>query len=336
MTSISIGIVGAGEITRRAHLPVLINMPGVKVDWLSDLDPGRSESLGRAFGITAAHWLPPGEMPACDVVLLAIPVEARSEYLSHFAAGSTAVFCEKPFSLTASGHLQILGDFPAHALGCGYMRRFFRSSMLLRRLVAERTFGSLLKMDVNEGNRSKGSGVDSSFLDDARLGPARGVLTDLGSHSLDLALHISGADAFEVKSCDRVMDGSVDRKVNAGIELRLPAESPGTPVDLHYGVSWLDRQDNRIRLTFEHAVVWSELTPSSDVYLGDPDKRAGRIALTSSAAGATTYNQAFYLEWMEFLEGLRKKRESLVSARSALLTTTLVERLLQDGGAPND
>jgi predicted dehydrogenase len=83
-------------------------------------------------------------------------------------------------------------------------------------------------------------------------------------------------------------------------------------------------------------VVWSELAPSGEVYLGDPERPARRITLTSPAGGATTYNQAFYLEWTDFLDGIRQKKESLVSARSALLTTALVERLLQDGGGPND
>ena len=327
MQELRIGIVGAGEVTRRAHLPVLMNMPGTTIAWLLDHKPERADSLGRAFGVTAIRATRNDELPPCDVVLLATPVEVRGEYLGHFRLTPTAILCEKPFALTAAAHTKAIGEFPPHRLGCGYMRRYYRSTMLLRRIVAEGLFGPLWAISIHEGNRSKGSGVDSSFLDDRYTGAARGVLADLGSHSIDLALHISGAQTFRVKSLARVMDGSVDRKVDASVDLDCSTLPGGHSVDLNYGVSWLDRQDNCIRLTFEHATVWSGLAPSSEVYVGDPKRPDDAITVTSPVIGASTFNQAFYLEWKDFLDGVRQCRESLVSARSALLTTTLVEEL---------
>jgi predicted dehydrogenase len=229
--------------------------------------------------------------------------------------------------MTAAEHIRVLGLFAPHTLVCGFMRRFFRNTMLLRRIVSQEIFGPLLQIDIGEGDRSKGSGVDASFLDDPRLGASRGVLADLGSHSIDLAIHLSGATAFDVQTCSRILDGSVDRKVSAAVKLnRESAQRPS--VDLNYGVSWLDRQTNQIRLRFPHTCLWSELAVTGDVYIGDPATPRERITLTSAMPGATTYNQAFYLEWRDFLDNLRVRRESLISARSALLTTSLVESLL--------
>ena len=96
-------------------------------------------------------------------------------------------------------------------------------------------------------------------------------------------------------------------------------------------MSWLDRQANRICLRFERAVVWSELSVAGSVYMGDPESPASCTALTSHLSGATTLNQAFYLEWRAFLDGLNARCESQVSGRSALLTTKLVEGLLAHG-----
>jgi predicted dehydrogenase len=328
MQPLSIGIVGAGAITRKSHLPVLMNTPDVTVAWIHDVRSESATAVADAYGVQSVSSRAPHQLPACDVALLAIPVEARSEYLRHFAALGTAVFCEKPFAMYAAEHAKVLADFAPHALGAGYMRRMFRSAMLLRRIVREGMFGSLRRIDISEGNRSKGSGADTSFLDDPRLGASRGVLTDLGSHSVDLALHVSGASSFDVQSCARVMDGAVDRKVTAKLRLHGVAADPVAPVDMHYGVSWLDRQDNKIRLTFDRATVWSALGPSSEVYVGDPVHPRDAISLACEATGATTYNQAFYLEWLHFLEGVRTNTESLVSAHSALLTTALIEALL--------
>jgi predicted dehydrogenase len=336
MDDLLIGIVGAGEVTRRAHLPVLLNMPGVRVAWLHDHRAERADSLARSYGVTPIHATRNDEMPPCDVALLAIPVEVRGDYLNYFRQNSTAILCEKPFALTAAEHAKAIGEIPPHRLGCGYMRRFYRSTMVLRQIVVEGFFGPLLAMSIYDGDRSKGSGVDSSFLDDTRMGASRGVLADLGSHSIDLALHISGAEAFRVKSLTRVMDGSVDRKVVATVQLDCPTLSGNHSVDLHYGVSWLDRLDNCIRLRFEHATVWSGLAASSEVYVGDPTRPDDAIMLNSPVVGASTFNQAFYLEWRDFLDGVRLTRESLVSARSALLTTALVEQLSIDAAASHD
>ena len=330
--TLSIGIVGAGDITRRAHLPVLMNIPDVTVAWITDHRADRAEALAAAYALQSVRAATPADLPACDVALLAIPVDVRMPYFEHFAARGTAVFSEKPFAMSAADHSKLLEMFPAHALACGYMRRFFRWSVLLRHLVADRSFGPLHSIWIGEGNRSKGSGADASFLDDPRLGASRGVLADLGSHGLDLALHISGADAFEVDTCERVNDGAVDRKVTARIRLFVEQESPRA-VDLDFGVSWLDRQINQIRLGFENASLWSDLSPGGSVFVGEPgDSRVG-ITLQGADDGAATYNQAFYLEWRDFIDSLRAQREPRTSARSAHLTTSMLESLLNFAGA---
>jgi predicted dehydrogenase len=331
--TLSIGIVGAGEITRKSHLPVLVNTPNVEIAWIYDRRPVSARALAQAYGLRAVHSQSPEELPACDVVLLAIPVDARGEYLGHLSSSGTAVLCEKPFALNAAEHSQQIDRFAPYALGAGFMRRFFRSTMLLRQIVAAGTFGPLLKIDISEGNRSKGSPVELSFLDDPRLGASRGVLMDLGSHSIDLALYVSAATGFQVQSCTKVLDGTVDRKLTAAVRLHTAGNESGRLVELNYGVSWLDRQDNRVQLTFEHTKVWSALVPSAEVFVGNPELPQGALRLSPQTLGATTYNQAFYLEWQDFIAGLRAERESTISARSALLTTSLLEMLLTAGGS---
>jgi predicted dehydrogenase len=332
-STLSIGIVGTGEITRRAHLPVLANTPGVRIAWLYDQRPDPARALAHAYGLQAVEAATPAELPPCDVALLAIPVDARGDYLRHFAAHGVAVFCEKPFALSLAQFGGATDGFEPHALGCGYMRRFYRSTLLLRHAVVAGIFGPLVGIDIAEGGRSKGSGVDASFLDDPRLGAARGVLADLGSHSLDLALYIAGASAFSVRASRLTRDGAVDRKVGAEIALQTPASST-RPIDMTYSVSWLDRQHNTIRLRFAHTSVWSGLAPSADVYVGSPDQPAEALTLSAGLGGATTYNQAFFLEWQDFLAGVRARRESSVSARSAWLTTAVLESLLAGDAAP--
>lgn len=331
MARLSVGIVGAGEITRKLHLPVLLSMQDVEVAWLCDRRHSQAATLGKAYGIDSIAAGQPDALPACDIALLAIPVEARGAYLSVFSQRDTAVLCEKPFAASKAEHQKLIESFPAYRLGAGYQRRFHGSTLLLREILTQGWFGPLRGVSLAEGDRSRGSGVDHSFLDDGQAGSLRGVLFDFGTHGIDLVAHLIGAERFEVLSAEVVLDSGVDRKVTARIALEGSHTGSREPVLFDYCVSWLDRQTNIIQLHFEHAIVWSALLPASEVFLGDPARPAACIKLTGPGGGATTPNQAFYMEWRAFLDGVRTQAASPLAARTSLLTTALMEELLARG-----
>src|SRR5215468_3159371 len=154
MHRVSIGIVGAGEITRKIHLPVLLSMPDVEVAWVLDSQRRRAETLAAAYGVRPAAAQSAEAVPACDVALLAIPVEARADYLRVFAQRQTAVLCEKPFAANATDHRRFVEAYPVHRLGSGYMRRFYHSTVLLREVLARAWLGPLRRLSIAEGDRS--------------------------------------------------------------------------------------------------------------------------------------------------------------------------------------
>ena len=61
--------------------------------------------------------------------------------------------------------------------------------------------------------------------------------------------------------------------------------------------------------------------------MGSPGAPRRRHRTDTSANGATTANQAFFLEWQAFLDGVQAQAESMVSAASALPTNALVEEI---------
>jgi predicted dehydrogenase len=327
---VTVGIVGAGDIARKVHLPVLQAMGGVQVAWICDRSEARARQLAAAYAVRALPACAPTELPPADAILLAIPVEARSAYLDSLASGESGVLCEKPFATVSSEHRRISELYPAYRLGCGYMRRFYDSTRTLRHVVAEQWFGRLRRIRIAEGNRSRGSGGDSSFLDGAQPSTAGGVLTDLGSHSIDLALYLTQGRDFRVRACELVLDGRTDRRASASIDL-VTAQEGAPSIELEYCVSWLDPQPNRVELEFESATVFCGIAPGSDVFVGDPGRPAHAYRIVAPERGASTANQAFYLEWRNFLNGLAAREESLISARSAFLTTALVEALHDRG-----
>lgn len=330
MSSVSIGIVGAGEITRKLHLPVLLSMPDVRIAWLCDSRPPQAQKLGEAYGIRSIIPASIEALPACDVALLAIPVEARRNYLEVFRERGVAVLCEKPFAASRSDHEDLVARFPPYALGAGYQRRFYASITLLRDILDRGWFGQLRSITLNEGDRSRGSGVDHSFLDDGRAARTRGVLFDLGTHGIDLVVHLVSPTHFDVLESEVISDAGVDRRVSARVALHGSRTAAGHSVEFNYCVSWLDRQSNLLRLDFERATLWCALSPSAEVHVGNPDRPAESIRMVGSA-GARTPNQAFYLEWRTFLQAVQDRSDSALSARTSLLTTCLMEDLLDKG-----
>jgi len=335
MQTLSVGVVGAGDIAHKVHLPVLLSMPHVHVQWIHDANVARGRSVAAAHGLKAVDARSPQDLPACDIALLAIPVGARAAYHQAFAKRGTGVLAEKPFAASVNDHRALTDMYPPHSLGCGYMRRFYSSTQILRQLVRSAPFGPLRRIVISEGNRTTASRVDRSYIDDPRLSSSGGILSELGCHSLDVALYVTGARGYEVRSCALDLDGAIDRKVTAHFRLTDSGHLPEAGIDVDYCVSWLDRQENRIVLEFEHSFVWTEISPNSDVRMGKIAEASTAMTLIPAARGAVTANQAFYLQWQAFIDGFRAKTESEVSAHSALLSTSVVEALY-DRGRPRD
>jgi predicted dehydrogenase len=332
MQAWSIGIVGAGAIARAMHLPVLLSMPQVRVVWVMDADAERARTVATAYGVPSA-MLPSSlaELPTADVVLLAIPVGARFPYYEALATRGTAVFGEKPFAVNSAEHKKIIGLFAPHRIACGYMRRTFESSVLFKHAISQRWFGPLRSMRISEGTRGTATGYDISAYDDFKASGG-GVLITLGIHSLDLVLYLTGATGFEVLQCRLVMDGSIDRKVEARVRLNGVRAAEGNTCELDYCVSWLDRQENIIEVQFAEARLCAAIPVGSAVELRGADEHSALVTLVPTDPGARTPNQAFFLEWEHFLNGLGAGRPCIVSAHSALLTAELVDALYRGAG----
>lgn len=81
---LTLGIIGAGDIVAKAHLPTISTLEDVSVSWIADRDLQKARSLGRAFGINGCLAVESErELPMADVVLLAVPYGARDEFYSY-------------------------------------------------------------------------------------------------------------------------------------------------------------------------------------------------------------------------------------------------------------
>lgn len=330
MNKFSLGIVGAGAIVQNSHLPVLVNLPNLKIDWIADIDNNRAKLLANAYSIPHIK-LPeaPDKLPDCDVVLLAIPLLPRRLYYEMLSKRGISIFAEKPFALNSNEHSRLQSLFEPHKIGCGYMRRMYSTNQLLRRLIKESWFGPLRRIQIREGDRITKTGINNSYQD-LNNKEGGGILINLGCHALDTAFYITGAKEFSVNKKDIVFDNHTDRKANGQVTFSSLFGQKNTMCEVDFCLSWLDRQKNTIELIFDNLTLISPIAPGGTIDILYRNQGVVSAQLnTRINNGATTSVQAFYLEWKEFLRGLEECRPSLMAAVSAEITAQLIDELLK-------
>ncbi|MDB4564381.1 Gfo/Idh/MocA family oxidoreductase [Mariniblastus sp.] len=327
MKTIKIGIVGAGQIARDVHLPVLKAIQNVKIAWIADTNIVAAQTVGKAYGIEAVH-LTGGvaDLPNCDIALLAIPVHARPEYYEGFAKRSIAVFAEKPLAILAGDHQKYVELFQPHELACGYMKRFFSTTIALRQIIQSKLFGSLNKIRVSDGVRATRTGRDAAFQD-RPFAKGGGVLLQVGCHGLDLACYLTGAQEYKILENAVEVDQGTDRRVESLIHLKQLFGS-GECCKFEFHSSWLDKKQPGVQLEFESANVSVAGLPNAEISV--QDRQSGMpYTLSQANSGATTIYQAFYLEWQNFIDCWKRERECVVSGRSSTITSKLLEDLVE-------
>ncbi len=282
---LSVGVVGAGEIVSRIHLPVLSACEGIRIVYVADKKRETARSVANSYKIApvlVADCL--DELPQTDVVLLAVPVTARLPYYELFAKRGTCVLAEKPLAAGGSEGEQICGLYPDYGLACGFQRRSYAAVVLSRLLVAENWFGELRSISISEGALTTRTGADSRFYDDAASGGG-GVLMDLGCHSLDAAIYITDA-AEAIPVAQRfVFDGGVDREIDARLTLRTARGS----CELDYLVTWLRPATNTIELRFDHCTVTLSCRPAQDIEIRGVQNGRDVASLAMKRAGRDNY-----------------------------------------------
>ena len=329
MNKVSVGIVGAGVIAKNMHLPILLSMQNVNVAWLTDADSVRGKQVADAYRVPYVE-LPasPRDLPECDVVLLAIPLVPRRLYYEQLAARGTAVMAEKPFAINNQDHKIFQRLFESHKIACVYQRRTYATNRLLRKIVEEEWFGRLHGISIFEGGRTTKTGVDQSYQD-LSIKDGGGILINLGCHVIDLAFFITGAKGYSLSKSDIVFDGDTDRKACGEIILLDLNTRSGRQCPFKFCVSWLDYQPNTIELEFENVNIVCPISPNGkiDVRMNGKSHSMAKLEPKEND-GASTINQAFFIEWDEFLRGFRECRPSMLSPEESEITSELIDDLL--------
>ena len=315
---ISIGIIGAGNIVRTMHLPILYNLPGVNVRYLADL--AVDESLASPFNAEAI-FLKEGEspsLPEVDLVFLATPPGARKEYAVSALAAGAAVFTEKPFAASVSDHKEMIGA--GGAVGCTYNRRYFGNLETLEQIISGRILGQLREVRIVEAAMPRGTGKAGGHYQFDRSLSGGGVLMERGCHTLSQVDHVFINEGLSLTAAKIACIEGIDIEAELEIQL-LQSNSKAIPIRYKIGAGSLD--DTCSTYIFDNGlVVFDHTDPGAQISLFDAIGM--KLELAPQLRTVRTDIQSFYRSWSEFLNKVRRGGNLDLNWESSIRTTELI------------
>ncbi|HIQ04952.1 MAG TPA: Gfo/Idh/MocA family oxidoreductase [Anaerolineae bacterium] len=193
-TQLNTGIIGAGFIATRGHIPGYQRLPGVQVLAICDVDEARARSVAEEFHIphvfTNYHDLL--AMDEIDIVSVCPPNRFHAEMSIAALEAGKHVLCDKPMAMNAAEARQMVAaaERSGNFLTLGLHNRYHPEVQVLKRIVDGGTLGEIYYAKASLLRRTGIPGYGSWFTNKDLAGA--GALFDIGVHILDLALYIIG------------------------------------------------------------------------------------------------------------------------------------------------
>jgi len=183
----NVAVMGAGAISRRGHLPALLNMPTVEQIGVFDLNSSLLESVGREFpGIRLYKSI--DEIlhdPMYEIVHICTPTNTHSELAIAAMRSGKHVLVEKPLTTNTIESLEMFRASVDTGQKIGIVKnwRYFPSVIDARRRVEEGYLGKLVSVNGLSLTRFPNSWTRGTWLYNEGA-----VLFDFTPHLVDMVL----------------------------------------------------------------------------------------------------------------------------------------------------
>ncbi|SDD42567.1 Predicted dehydrogenase [Paenibacillus sp. UNCCL117] len=191
---IRMGIVGAGNIFRAAHVKTLLEHPEVELVAVCDINPERAEAVAAEYGISSFYTdyrelLKRDDIDAVDICTSNL---FHSEISIAALQAGKHVFCEKPDAVNPEEAQKMADAAKASGKVLMTMRnnRFNPSSQYLKRFIEEGHMGEMYTGRCGWLRRRGIPGKGGWFTTKELSGG--GPLIDLGVHYIDLTMWLMG------------------------------------------------------------------------------------------------------------------------------------------------
>jgi predicted dehydrogenase len=236
-TMIRVGVVGCGAIARAVHLPLLAQLPGVRVAALAD--PVESQrASARVLAPAAAVFEDADALlrAPLDAVVICSPTGCHAAHARAAVDRGLHIYLEKPMATSLADGVVVRDAW--HGAGVVGMMGFnYRFSELTGRLRAHLQRGTVGSLVAARTTFCSGPGAIPKWKQRRESGG--GVLLDLGSHHIDLLRFLLER---EIRSVRATLWSRSTEEDCALLELKLEGGSRVQSL-LAFGVAAADRID---------------------------------------------------------------------------------------------
>jgi predicted dehydrogenase len=322
-----LAIVGAGLITRSAHLPTALSLPEIEVSALVDPVVSRAAELAGEYGIKpliAAQV--DGLIGRVDGAIIATPNHTHREVAVPLLEAGISTFIEKPLATTVEDGQAIIDAAQRGnaKIAIGYYQRFLDAPRLLKRLLDERYFGHVSRFCHQFGSSGGWPALSAYTLKREAIGG--GVLVVTGTHFLDRMLHTWGAPD-EVELLDDSLGGP-----EAHCEGRVRyASGPFAPLEGLVRYSKCVALPAGLVLETERGTVMLRDGYEDQMILVPGDRPDLRLRITAQPDGAFAPELSPGQRMLrDFVDACRKDRAPEVDGAQGLASMKLLRRFYEN------
>ena len=334
-TLLKVACIGAGDIVRATHLPVLKSLAGVEIAWIADPNENRAKEMAKVYDVPFRS-LPTdlSDLPAADVFLLACPFGVRDPYYSALRGRSASLYVEKPFARSSQRHAELCSWFPSFALASGLMMRCWGVNVMVQNILQQQIFGPLRAIRFGFGK--PGLVTQGNYYFESKRGGA-GMISEVGIHGIDAALFVTRATQADIVSSNTILERDLDLHTEAKFRARTADDQE---FDLEFTISSLQPTIEGIEIDCVDATLAYPLPGQGYALIAEKvnmdvtvrPKRGGSTYIIRPEyvpLHPTTKFQMFHEYWKTFLDGIRTQRANSTSAAQAQLTTEVIEKCYQ-------
>lgn len=315
-----VGVIGSGNICSSVHLPLLSCLSEVNLEFIADRN--NPEILAKTYNTKSISLNKTSELPDCDVFLIAIPVGARTEYLRDLANLNSYIFSEKSFAINLETHESLLSL--SDKFTCNYVRNFYNTTRNIKNIISSKVFGEIQKISIIEGGIYGRTGISkTSYKNNPEL--SGGFLNESACHTFSQLDFLF--DNISVSQSNIIWEENFDLEYNVVFDIQ---DTNSFKID--YTGTQLKHVTPNTTIYFEKTKIqFNHLIPDSifTIYSLNSDEK---FILQQENSFASTYPQAYYLKWRDFLDKVSSSSSLDVKSETSLTTTKIISDIIQKGG----
>jgi len=180
-----LGLVGAGPVAERYHVPAIRGVPEVKASMVADVDTQRAQRLADLAPFERVVARAEDLCGNVDLAIVALPNALHAPIACLLLEAGVHVLCEKPMARTVAECRQMLAaaEKGGAMISVGHNRRFRTNVLEAKKLIDRGTLGEIKRVTAVEGSTSDWP-RSQAYFDPAVAGG--GAMMDVGIHAIDL------------------------------------------------------------------------------------------------------------------------------------------------------